>query len=274
MNDPNYELKRDYFRLAHLSKAAIIFVLILFSGMGLLLIFETSQFLKELGIALVPVGLVGLAYELFIRQEFLNEVKLELSNSLSTYFEQFDRLRRAGVSDVYDSFPTTTIAERFESADSIRILQTWIPDIITLINPIMKSLQRGGRARILLLHPDSALSIYRAKSLQYVDGEMASMNIRSNLAEIARAARAIKVEDQLEVRLYDALPIACVHGYGDEAVIGFFWQGIPAISAPQLLISRSDSKMMTIVTGHFENLWRVSIPYPLNGTPEKAATEA
>ena len=259
----DYQLHRDFFKIARWSKAGIVFLLISIVGCGLIFFAGSYHFSRDLGIALVPVGLIALAYELFLRQEFLGEMKLELSESLASHFDQFDRLRRAGVHDVVDTFPTTEVAKQMGGAENIRIVQTWIPDIITLLKPIVSALKRGAKARIVLLDPDSELASYRAKSLRYMDGTMASNNIRANLAEISRAAHVANVADRLEVRLFDALPIACIHAYDNEAVVGFFWQGIPAISGPQLVISRADSPLMATLDEHFENLWNDSRPYQL-----------
>lgn len=263
-------------RASHFLKATIVALLVL--GIGVLLIAQAgeSHILRDLGIALVPVGLVALLYELILRETFVAEMRERLNESLRSHFSAFDRMNLAGVVDAEDSFDTTKVGNFFARAKTVRILQTWIPEAIPTLRQIRECVRNGGQVRILLLNPDSEVARLRSQQLGYLDKNQAAKAVESNLAEIARIVHEISDKTKIQVRLYDILPVVSIYAFDDQAYLGVYWYGLPAISGPQLLVRQNGHFYGDAIDTHFEKVWAsaMSINDMLASTNQLASTAA
>jgi len=214
--------------------------------------------LSNLGIAMIPAGVVAVAYEFLLRDSFVEEMRQQLSISLANQFEYFSRVEEAGIINIHDMFPTTDVASRFSSAKSIFIVQTWIPDIIPLLRSIENAINNGASIRILLMDPDSELAKVRSIELGYSSFDVASNNINTNIEELRRFSSRLSVQNKLEVRMYDATPVACYHQYDDTAFVGFYWRNTPAIQGPQIEFKVGNSSFCNVVLSHVGDLWENS----------------
>lgn len=158
----------------HLSQARFVILLVLFVGVVFLAIPSSPKVVKDIGLALITTGAISLVYEIMLRESFLSEMKEQLAESLASEFEVLNRIDDAGIVDVYQTFPTTEVANAFSKASEVRIMQTWIPDLITLLRPLKQASINGCVVKVLLLDPSSYLAEARGRELGYSDPKTAS----------------------------------------------------------------------------------------------------
>jgi hypothetical protein len=258
------QISNSYFaRFMHLSQVRVVILFVVTVGVIFLAIPTPPKVIRDLGLALVTTGLISLIYEVMLRESFLNEMKEQLAESLASEFEVIKRIDKAGIIDIHETFPTSEVARAFSTASEVKIMQTWIPDLITLLRPLKQASMQGCTIKILLLDPSSPLAEARGKELGYSDPKTASDSIKNNLAEIVRFCRAEGIAGNIEVRLHSTIPSMSVHSYNDISYIGFYLNRIPAIQSPQFVVKGHSSYLSVIANRHFSNVWADAVSYPI-----------
>ncbi|BCJ75309.1 hypothetical protein CS0771_48530 [Catellatospora sp. IY07-71] len=208
---------------------------------------------------------LAVLYEFFLRRSFLSHMSEELAASLNRYFVPYERLTLAGVRDIHEIFPTSDVVRGFANARSIRIVQTWIPDVIPMLRAMRAAAERGCKIQVLLLDPNSPVAPLRARELGYTELDATRQNVEANLAELRRFARLAGVAANLEVRLYDGLPVAAIHAYDDTIFMSLYWRQTPAIQGPQFEVRKGNSVLADTIELHIRDLWAAARHYDLGG---------
>jgi hypothetical protein len=116
---------------------------------------ELKDVFKELGMALIIAGATGLLYELRMREAFISEIE----DTFKRINDRRDELNSAGIRGAYPEFADFDIVEKFTSAKSIKVLQTYFGEayIKEVCTALCEAIEKGEckNIRILLLHPDS-----------------------------------------------------------------------------------------------------------------------
>jgi len=180
----------------------------------------------------------------------------------------------AGLTGVYRRFPEAEVIGRLEQCQSeILVLQTYMSNMVSIKTTFPAARQRGcKRIRILLCHPESVAWVERWKD--YVGRTLEPQNpsegrfkslIEENLSELnLECRRDPSLYDILQVRFYHALPIFAMHGTTEALFIGFYWQKETSLTAPQLLVERSDTGFLfDQFMKHYESIWNSSAPIDL-----------
>jgi hypothetical protein len=245
----------------HLSEARFTLLLVLFVGLVFIAVPSSPPGIRELGIALMTTGVLSLFYDIMLRNSFLDEMREQLAKSLASEFSILNRIDEAGLIDIYQTFPTSEVANAFRTASEIRIMQTWIPDLVTMLKPLKYASTQGCNVMILLLDPNSDLAHVRAKDLGYSDTRIVSDKIRDNLHEIARFCQTEEITLNFEVRLHDTTPSVCIHSYDDISVVGFYLNKTPAIQNPQFITRGNTSYFSIAIHEHFSRVWATAKKY-------------
>lgn len=180
----------------------------------------------------------------------------------------------AGLTGTYRQFPQAEVIFRLEQCQSeILLMQTYMSNVVSIKTTFPAARRRGcQRIRILLCHPESVAWVERWKD--YVGRTLESQNpkegrfknlIEDNLSELNLECRKDPdLYDILQVRLYHSLPIFAMHGTMEELFIGFYWQKETSLTAPQLLVERSDTGFLfDQFIKHYESVWHSSVPIEL-----------
>lgn len=233
-----------------------------------------AQVMSHLGLFLVPSGLITLIYEVVLRRSFLAEVREQLSASLGSHFTRVERLSQAGLADVHECLPDERInRELAQARGSIRILQTWIPNLLQIERSLGQAAARGCRVRILLLDASSIHCVERSRDLGYVDESTIADGIGLNLKQLASFVTA-DLRSRVEVRLYRATPIMSLYACDDLRFLGLFWRKRRCSQGPHLEIGGRDSVVGVEADRHFEDLWADAAPVGLGAAAPAPATAA
>lgn len=239
----------------HLSEARLILLLVLFVGLIFLSVPSLPRWIKDLGIALMTTGVLSLFYDIMLRNSFLDEMRAQLAKSLASEFSVLNRIDEAGIIDIYQTFPTSEVADAFKTASEIRIMQTWIPDLVTLLKPLKYACSQGCSVMILLLDPNCDLAQVRGRDLGYSDTRIVSDKIKDNLNEIARFCQVEGTTLNFEVRLHDTMPSVCIHAYDDISIVGFYLNKTAAIQNPQFVTRGKTSHFAFAIHEHWARVW-------------------
>lgn len=164
-----------------------------------------------------------------------------------------------------DKFPETEwealVAK--PGVQTVRILNTWVPNLPNLIDSLQKALERGVKLQILLLDPESNLTQARdlalKRSLDQPNGvlkEDVARGIHDNLKRLDNLGTIVP-NGTLEVRLFNSLPSFSVFQVDMDVIVGFYFHGCIAISMTQLFLGKS-SKLGENVRQEFDILWKHS----------------
>lgn len=200
-------------------------------------------------------------------------------------FDQEDRASRAtaDLAGVHGSAPPTStamadiagvhprldyawLAKQMRGAGRIAILNTWIPEVSFLAQPLADALAHGTVVQVLMLHPDSHAAALRTTGLRGSDEALfhegqVRHGVRQSLdvlgSTIAGSLDAAG-RSRLQVRLYDSLPSIAVYAVDERALVSVFLHGKLAVESPQLEVHGTSSLIGGAVAGEFATLWRIA----------------
>ena len=257
-----------------LSHTVIIALSILAIGLISLLISalsgdEVFNHISPASIGLITSSLIAIMYEYALRRSFsegldkqlaiaLDVQYKKLSESLDKRYEVLSSTRALGITNCLTRFTLGDFTNIAKHAKDIVIIQTWIPNGISIARMLEFSAQQGATIRIALIDPNSPAAISRDESLGYESGDVASRSIELNLMELSQVARNIQSKElagSIEVRLYSNPPVASIYMCDTQAIVGSYWNHVAAIEGPQLLIDTNNGGYGEIINKHISSLW-------------------
>jgi len=97
------------------------------------------------------------------------------------------------------------------------------------------------------------IASYRAQDLGYTDIEAVIEGIKSNIKELHRFCKENIIEQNVEIRLYDAIPCVCIYSFDETIFFGIFWRKTMAIQGPSFEVTGSQTQLGRILMRHFED---------------------
>jgi hypothetical protein len=230
--------------------------------------------LRDVGIATLVSGLVSIAYEYALRYSFTRETQSNLRELFRERFEQVDLIREAGIKTIHTRLPKNKVVDEIRYAKRIRILQTWTADFAETddLGTALEDAATSGEVidiRILLLDPSSHGALSRGRDLGR-DGDDVVKCIKNDLRDLERlCSKDPRLNDKIQVRLYDATPVMAIHGYDNTNIVGFYWHGQVSQRGTQFELyselgeqktsqrrsANGKSQFSRAVDKHFTELW-------------------
>lgn len=169
------------------------------------------------------------------------------------------------VRHVYERFPTEMFCNYISQGSSIRILNTWIPNLSNFIDPLIQALQHEAAVQLLLLYPKSAIAELRNEALTTspmpILKERVQIGIEENLDSLSYIAQHLleRQQQRLQVRLFHSLPSISIYQVDQFCLAGIYFHGQLAINSPQLEIS-TNSFFGQRIDKEFNTLWSIGQP--------------
>ncbi len=241
---------------------AVVGLCLLFVPTAIGLIAPWPEMFRTLGAVLLPSGIIGLIYDVFLRKALMGKIRSELREIIQSENKTVMQLASSGIDTVYPTFPGDEVAEEFaQSSKLVRVLQTWIPDLSHIERGILQASRRGAKAQILLLDPESAHCTHRGCDIGYPDELYVSKAIKANLGEMERFIVANGIVEAVEIRLYDSTPTISIYSCDRFSFIGWFWMAQQCVQGACLKINRKGEVLAPSFDAHFEALWEKSVPF-------------
>jgi CheY-like chemotaxis protein len=174
-----------------------------------------------------------------------------------------DKCKTVGIKGIFEGFDAGKFWERARTAKrSIRILDTWTGQL-EITRPLREAATRGVSIQILLLNPNSKQAWYRMRDLSTKPGDtppqQARYIIRNELERLFELCQDSEVNGNIDVRVYDALPTACIYGFDDVNIVGTYWRGLSNIESTllEVVVPSPDlhPPIAESVHNHFTDLW-------------------
>lgn len=168
------------------------------------------------------------------------------------------------IQTVFDKFPDKEFNDQLRQGRHIRILTTWIPYLEMFWEALLAALQQGGRAEILMLHPQSIIAQLRSLDISLPNPPVKTrvqQGVYNNFMALANAAQLLPAAQQaaLQIRVYHALPSVLLYQVDDFCLAGFYFHGHMASYKPQLQVNPA-STLGQAMQEEFALLWHNSAP--------------
>jgi hypothetical protein len=263
--------ERELWLRERIQQGSIVNQVLVLIGLGLACILVPSlihienvvgHVIRDLGIAILTAGVLGVAYEYKLRNDFVKTTTERLGHVLRehdrTLVASLEKFHKSGLERIHDSLPIELLEENFRKpSPRIRVLQTWTGFRDQgLMGLLFTAAQTKGRTvQVLLLDPNSEQVRYRANAMDTVDEEGARTDIVGDLNELCRLRNKLPEECGIEVRVYDAHPAIHIYDFYDTKILGIHWRQIRSIKGPQLEIVGATSDLALRLDSHFDSLW-------------------
>lgn len=225
---------------------------------------SAKEILRILGTALLPASLISLTTEHYLRKTFIREMQEKIATAINSEFETIFNLKKIGISDAFSKMPESIVANLFSLASKkIKIIQTWIPDLIQLEKHFIDAIKNGAEIDFLILDPDSIHSNCRSIELGYFNKSDARESINGTLKEISRFFSENNSIDKVKVRIFDETPSIPMYFCDDVVITGWFWKKQMCIHGPHLKIQGEKTVLFREMNNYYEKVWENAKEYNL-----------
>ena len=170
-----------------------------------------------------------------------------------------------GVERIHRAFPFEEFRSRLPNAKSVRILNTFIPNIADIRRPLLAALESGCSLEVIMLNPTSKATLTRADTLAATDPSR-PFNIAGNILDsydelkgILRQLPSQIDRNVLKVWLCWEIPSISIYQVDEYMLSGLFWYGRLAVEGPQLEMSAYNSEMAQALTEQFGRIQQNSV---------------
>lgn len=212
--------------------------------------------LVGLSTSIFSACVVALIAEYYLRKEFLSASHKIVAQSLRAELRSLERIQKSGITNVYDRITDDHLIRRFGNAErSIRILQTWMPELPQTYRELAKAAAKERvTIQILVVHPDNPASAMRAEDLGYGRSDWVNSQTRANLANLKRIAD-VATGNNVEMRAYFGSATMALYEIDGVWLMGMFWRDKPSNTEITIEAARSDSRLVHNFEEHFEHVW-------------------
>lgn len=183
------------------------------------------------------------------------------------------RFQAAGLIDIRDRMDPDIEMGFGEAAREIRILQTWIPDFVGVLNQLEKALARGCHVRLLLLSPKSKFTSIRSSEVGFPSENQVADLIRGNIRDLrVFCQQNPEMGQRVELRVYDGTPVISLYASDDVYTLGLFWRERRAVQGPQFIVQGVESHLAKTIDAHFDSIWHSAVSQSISaerGSEEK-----
>jgi hypothetical protein len=158
--------------------------------------------------------------------------------------------------------------------DSVKILNTWIPQLIDttgndrqeFIDALLTAWRGGANIKILMVFPYSTSARLRAESVRQGNSSyneaLVDVFVEQCLSELNEISKDIdeNLSGQFEIRLFSTLPSVSLYWAKNTIVVGTFLHAKRAVEGPQLVIAdfSKDHFLSKTYTDEFDRIWHSS----------------
>ena len=186
----------------------------------------------------------------------------ELSRILHSEIDIIARFDILGLENISIGVDIPLVNKLFKNSKSeIKILNTYLPFIVDLEDGIQQAVDNGCVIKILLLDPESQFASKRGETIGFKDPTTVSRWIHNNIEEIGRIREKCHNPQNIELRLFDRLPIISLIGIGEKTIIGFFLEKVASFKGPNIELIYKEGGVAEYFINHFNEIWDRSKPY-------------
>lgn len=230
--------------------------------------------LSSFGCALIPAGTIIIAYEYYMRKEFLAHVQHSVQKALNESdltrrVTELDKLisltndlRPFGLQKVYRDRMEIDVRELIASATPGRDIKM-LGAALMCLNPwetqqvIIEKLREGCTFKLLSLDPKSEFVKQRAREEHREVDEI--QHVIQNTCEISESFISTLPDDyrqKITLLHYDAPPMCFLVSNGDTMIVSFYLREQRGENFPHFQIEIKEGGVFKPFMDHFDSIWK------------------
>jgi hypothetical protein len=175
--------------------------------------------------------------------------------NVDDFYDVITQQHMLGIVRTTKGFPSEKFKKYASTAKNIYILQTWIPDAVSLVGQISEGLNGGAKVHILFLDPDSISLAERSKSVGLPTEVIRSEIVASKYRLMMLKQNIDEDKGSIEVRLYDSLPSMRMYMADEVAFVSFLLFSQQASNALNLEVRDTNSDWHKLISNEFRARW-------------------
>jgi hypothetical protein len=200
---------------------------------------------------ILTVKAVAMLHEREIHHQ-LREVTEQINSKLSVDQTVWDSgLKRVNPSYLADTFDNYCMCARRE----IALLTSWIRESDIQRQLSIAITHHRVPARFLLLDPLSPYARKRAEDL-YLNADIPLINFNAMLEQL----KQLDVHDNVEIRIYDAIPPFTLYIADEWMMLGFHWHHAAGSLLEHFEIEGRDTPLGSNFIATYDALWKKAVP--------------
>jgi hypothetical protein len=197
----------------------------------------------------------------------LDTIDAKLTTLSSAVSLGFQHNRYAGLVAVHPRLTDEAFNAYVREAREVTVLNTWIPNLNRLREPLAEALDRRAQVRILLLYPNSLVAPLRDDALKARGVNHLETNVKNGVQQCFGILEGLVTEKKrraahLTVKVYNSLPSIAVYRADQHYLVSVFLHGQLAIDSPQFELDGADSVLAKQFQRELDTLWEIG--YPVN----------
>jgi hypothetical protein len=218
-------------------------------------IVAVTSILQVLGVALMPVGMISLVNEYFIRRDVVKQLSSLFDDFLIGHMDDLIRVSQ-GVAKVFDANPTAEVNASLDRAErEVFFFNGWIPDIEGLQHGLRTAISKRLDIKFLLLAPDSQVTTSRAAEIGGPRPHDQHYYTQIDLDNLVRLIDSAGGAPYVEIRLYDEMLMAPIYATETEMYVGWFYKARRAVAGPTVRIDGASAPLYVAMRESFVRTW-------------------
>jgi hypothetical protein len=261
MAHPSLNIRRYTERFGLFGMAGLGVVVVLADLLGWLDAIAPGGTLPKITLLVLSSVTIVLLLELdgFQKLDAIEDRLTALSSAVSRGF-QHDR--HAGLVAVHPHLSDETFNRYLRQAREVTVLNTWVPNLNRLREPLAEALDRRAEVRVLLLYPNSLVAPLRDDALKARGKKHLETNVKNGVQQCLGILEELVAEKKrraahLTVKLYNSLPSVAVYRADQHYLVSVFLHGQLAIDSPQFEIDGGDSVLAKQFQQELDTLWGI-----------------
>lgn len=220
-----------------------------------------SSILSQVSTALIPAGIISMLYDFYLRQDFVDLLKEEISKK-NNLFKLEDSVKKVGMQKIYIDRSEIDFLEYFKNAkneililDTSLIFFTAVPQIETIF---ANSVENGCHIKLLCLDPNSNQASYRERDIGYKT-EIFVSQLKSSIAQFQELKLNVdskKPKGSIEIKMFDATTTNVLIMSDNRMIVGYILRKIRGRHCVHIEFTKdSENKTYEAFYNHFMSLW-------------------
>ncbi|TDF37158.1 hypothetical protein EYS14_13440 [Alteromonadaceae bacterium M269] len=217
---------------------------------------QLGAVLQSFGATILTISMITIFYDLLMKSRQAKATKKTLEEAIDKKFESLNSLKASGIESAYEVFPEEDVGTLFvEAQEEITIVQTWIPEDLSLASSISKALLGGCTINVYLVKPGCYASKQRSKEIY--EGSITFENEVSNYTHtsIIRLRQAVNqnpYKENLKFYFYEGTPTMAIYSADGVSFVGLYFRNKNSKSAAHFKVGSPTSYFGKTIKSHIK----------------------
>jgi hypothetical protein len=220
---------------------------------------------NNLAFICIPLIVIGVLDRLFLIRYFIEDTKILIHESLVEPFDSYvGSLVRYGVKNVHEPIDLKIVFDQMEKGGTLSILDTMLCDFDKTLTNVKDALDRGGKVRVLVIHPDAHVTKLRAEEVgpEWDYDDIFRPAIYKYIVQFRAVVKDYAIRSKrIEMRYYEDLPCMPLYildnpGEDNDKLYHGYFLGEPSSQMPHVEIIPMKGGLYDSFLRYFNEKWK------------------